>query len=324
MDNYDPSKNSVSSAESDQAGEMLTGKDGSMPGMSDGHANVVESMKINKGKTIVALGVIGAVILVFVIIIFIVNGMKVDYSGSYRVAKDLKAQVRAMRTDDDCKKVVTNADPTYVKMETFMTYVEACRDMTVTVAETAESLGKTEGIQRNGDISARYDEFMESFAEVQAGDGLLTEELSYYEAWHKWVLAKEEVDGWDQSDTDLEKAANILIKSGNKDLKKYGEGWLKMKKAAAQAYRAFYYADILATNRNELLKASAEAQKEYADWEAKNTIDIKDVVELARVDVSKAYADFEEMYQMIREEYEKNYERGSGDCLETLTDVVCD
>ena len=327
--NYDASKNTVEKtpakkAESDQVGTMLMGKDGYMPGMSDGHANTVESAKVNRWRVAIVLLVVALIIIIIAVILLVLNGMKVDYSGSYKVSKDIRAKVQEMRADENCKKVVSNADLDYVKMETYMTYVDACKNLTTEISELNDQLGKTEGVRRNGNIESAYNSFLESFAEVQAGDEALAENLSYYQAWHTWVLAQEKLEGWDSSDTDLASAVKSLTESGNADLKKYGQSWVDKKMKANAAYRAFHYSDILASNRSELLKTMNAAQKEFADWEAKNAIDIKTIVGVARADTAKVYTDFDAMYTLIKENYEQNYNHGSGDCLETFTDVVCD
>lgn len=326
---YDASKNSVEKvptkkAESDQVGTMLMGKDGSMPGMSGGHAGTVESSKVSRWKVAIVLGVTAIVIIVGIVIFLVINGMRVDYSGSYKIAKELKEKVQMMRADEDCKKVVANADLDYVKMETYMTYVEACKGVTTEIGTLSEQLGKTEGVRRNGNVANAYNEFLASFEEVKEGDEELAKNLSYYAAWHEWVLSQEKLEGWDASDTDLTTAVKVLTESGNAEFKKYGQSWIDKKMKANKAYRAFHYSDILASNRSELLKAMNTAQKEFADWEAKNALDVKTLVTLTRADTAKVYTDFDAMYSLIRENYEKNYNHGSGDCLETLTDVVCD
>ena len=327
--NYDASKNSVEKtttkrADSDQVGKMLMGKDGYMPGMSGGHANVVESSKVGKWRVAAVLLTTVAVIVVVAIIVTVLNSMRVDYAGSYKIAKEIKAKVQEMRADENCKKVVSNADLDYVKMETYMGYVDACQNLTTDIATLNENLGKTEGVRRNGNIASAYNDYVASFVAVQEGDEVLAQNLSYYRAWHEWVLAQEKLEGWDGSDTDLSTAVKSLTESGNTELKAYGQSWLTKKMKANKAYREFHYSDILASNRSELLKTMNTAQKEFADWLAKNSLDIKTVVGVARADNAKVYTDFDLMYSLIKENYEKNYNHGSGDCLETLTDVVCD
>ena len=326
---YDASKNSVEKtpakrAESDQVGTMLMGKDGYRPGMSGGHANVVESSKVGRWRvaavllTTVAIGVIVAIIMI------VLNSMRVDYSGSYKIAKEIKGKIQEMRADENCKKVVSNADLDYVKMETYMNYVEGCNNLTADIATLNENLGKTEGVRRNGNVANAYNDYVASFAKVREGDEVLAQNLGYYRAWHEWVLAQEKLEGWDGSDTDLSNAVKSLTESGNAELKAYGQSWINKKMKANKAYRDFHYSDILASNRSELLSKMNTAQKEFAEWEAKNAIDIKTVVGIARADTAKVYTDFDLMYSLIKENYEKNYNHGSNDCLETLTDVVCD
>ncbi|MBQ9020018.1 hypothetical protein IJ096_01715, partial [Candidatus Saccharibacteria bacterium] len=210
------------------------------------------------------------------------------------------------------------------KMETEAGSVEMCSGVTGEMDDLNEKLGTTEGVRRNGGIMQDYNNFLSSFAAVKEGDSALEEALNYYRTWHEWILAQEKVDGWEASDTDIMAVAKILINSGNEKFKKYAEGWAEKKKKANTAYRAFHYSDILAKNRSDLLKAMNTAQKEFADWEAKNTISVSEVVSLARADNSKVYTDFDAMNSLIKESYENNYNHGSGDCLETFTDVVCD
>ncbi len=327
MDTYDASKNSVESvprAESDQVGTMLKNKDGSMPGMSDGHANLVEPSKIDKGKALIFLGIIGAVVIIIVIVLMVLESMKVDYSGSYKVAKEMKEKVQILKADKYCGKVAAYATVTYVKIETYMEDVEKCKNTVDEIVETASGLEKTEGLRRNGDVEKLYQIFKEQLDAVVGREEEFEKTVDLYATWHQWTMAKEELDGWDQSDVDIQKAADLLIKSGNDELKKYGEGWAKVKKAACTAYRAYHTADYLAKNRAELLQNMNKTQKDYADWEKKNQLTIDDVAKLKRNDNAKLYTAFDEMYDYIKVNYEKNYNRGSGDCMETLTDVVCD
>ena len=330
MDGYDASKNSVESApnlskaESDQVGTMLAAKDGTMPGMSDGHADIVEPSRINKGKTLIALSIIGAVGIIIAIVLLVLDGMKVDYSGSYKVMKAAKEKVQILKADKYCGKVATYASVTYVKMETYMEDVEKCKETVGDVVEAMSGLPNTEGIVRNGDAEKLYQSFKTQLDAVVKDDANFIEMVDLYATWHKWIAAKDELEGWDQSDVDIQKAAEILIDSGNEDLKKYAEGWAKVKKAACTAYRAYHTADYLAKNRSELLQNMNKTQKEYADWEEKNELDIADVLKLNRGVSAKLYTAFDELYDAIKVNYEKNYNRGSGDCMETLTDIICD
>ena len=326
---YDASKNSVEKtptkrAESDQVGTMLMGKDGYMPGMSGGHADMVESSKVGRWRVVAVLLTTLAIGVIVAIIMIVLNSMRVDYSGSYKIAKEIKGKVQEMRADENCKKVVSNADLDYVKMETYMGYVEACGNLTTDIAALNENLGKTEGVKRNGNVANAYNDYVASFVKVREGDEVLAQNLGYYKAWHEWVLAQEKLEGWDGSDTDLSNAVKSLTESGNAELKAYGQSWVNKKMKANKAYRDFHYSDILASNRSELLSKMNTAQKEFAEWEAKNAIDIKTIVGIARADTAKVYTDFDLMYSLIKENYEKNYNHGSNDCLETLTDVVCD
>lgn len=327
MDSYDASKNTVESypqAESDQVGTMLQGKDGSMPGMSDGHADTVGPSKVNKAKLIMILGITSGVIIILAIVFLVLDSMKVDYSGSYNVAKELKEKVQLLRADKYCGKVATYASVTYVKMETFMEDVESCKAAVGDVVESASKLEKTEGLRRNGDVEKLYQVFKEQLDTVAKNEENFEDLVDLYVSWHKWIVAKEELDNWDQNEVDIQKAADILIDTGDKDLKAYAEGWAKVKKAAATAYRAYYTADPLAKNRSDLLKEMNKTQKDYTDWEEANAVSIEDIASLKRRESAKLYTTFDELYNSIRENYEKNYKRGSGDCMETLTDVVCD
>ena len=67
-----------------------------------------------------------------------------------------------------------------------------------------------------------------------------------------------------------------------------------------------------------------EAQKEFSDWNSKNKPSIKDELVLERKDMAKMNTKFDEFYNYLATTYAKHYVSGSGDCRETLGEVVCE
>ena len=127
------------------------------------------------------------------------------------------------------------------------------------------------------------------------------------------------------TDAEFTTAANYLINSGNDALKTYGEGWLEWRLALATAYRAYDNASWSDYSAYRVLRdAYYNKDAEFDDWLAENKPDINEVAPLNFSDTYDMYEEFSDLYDLITETYELNYNTGSGDCTEIFGEVYCD
>ncbi len=284
-----------------------------------------DNLPLNKKKIILIGTISGAAVLVIVLSVVIsMLANRVNYQESYKVAKELKSEIQAMKSSDACDRVVSYVESTYTTMRAYNEYVESCRTVGADAKELVEELGKTEGVMKDEAVKSRYDQFVEAFNTATAGSESLDELLSAYAVWHNWILTSYELDSWDQTDADLQSAAKILTNSDIELFMKYGEGWLPLKQAAAKAYREYYASSILAENKAALYDMMVQAQKDFSDWNSENKPSIKDELVLERKDMAKMNTKFDEFYKYLATTYAKHYAKGSGDCKETLGEVVCE
>ena len=254
-----------------------------------------------------------------------ITAVNIDYSESYRIAKELRVGVQAMRTDYACQKVLDYVDSPYTTMATFSEYIEKCRTTGDSSKSLVEALGLTEAVRKDEELTKRYDAFDADYLLAISDAEELDSTLKLYTTWHQWIISSAALDGWDQTDTALDSAAKILIDSGDDILKTYAQAWLTRKKAVAVAYREYYFSSMTDLNRRLALQKDMEAkQREFTEFEAQSQPNIKELDVLEMADTGKLYSRFEEMYEYIRKAYQEHYERGSGDCKELLTEVVCD
>lgn len=302
-------------AEGDGAGELLMKAEGK------------EKSKVGKGKwKIIVLIVLLVAILGGVItwLVMATGNLGIDYSSAYKTAKEVRVKMQEMRSDYGCQKVLDYVDSQYVTLATFTEYVEGCRTVGDDSQTVVEDLGATDGVRRNEEILHAFELFDAAYLAAISGGEELKQTLDLYTTWHKWVVTSAALENWDQTDADLAAAAKILTESGNDALKAYGEGWLTRKQAAAKAYREYYAASYTDEHKDDLRKSMQEKQKEFTDFNASAKPNIKEVQPLETADTAKLYARFEELYNLIKNNYEEHYNRGSGDCKELLNEVVCD
>ncbi|MBR3220413.1 hypothetical protein IKF76_00905 [Candidatus Saccharibacteria bacterium] len=254
-----------------------------------------------------------------------ITAVNIDYSESYRVAKELRVEVQALRTDYACQKVLDYVDSPYTTMASFSEYVEKCHTTGNGSKALVEALSLTEAVRKDDELAKRYDSFYADYLLAISDSKELDSTLKLYTIWHQWVISAAALDGWDQTDTALEGAAKILIDSGDNILKNYAEAWLARKKSVAIAYREYYFSSMTDLDRRLALQKDMEAkQREFTEFEAQSQPNIKELDVLEMADTGKLYSRFEDMYDYIRKAYQAHYERGSGDCKELLTEVVCD
>lgn len=269
------------------------------------------------GGGVLVLGIAAAIILPIV--------LKVDYSETYKTAKELDPIISDIYSDDNCYYVQNNVSSAYTSASDYDKYITGCKEAYTKATNLVNQLGDTAGIKRDSELENLYNKFQAAY---QKEDKLSAEEvdskLALYKTWHDWAVAVDKVDSWDESDKDLEAAANVLINSGNDTLKSYGEGWLERRKAAANASRAYSAASYTDKNKSNLRNTLNDAQTTYNNYVKENKPNIEELAGQVETSFSETYSEFDKLYDSIVSRYEEHYNFGSGDCFEFAGEVDCD
>ncbi len=289
--------------------------------------------KMTKKQKILAITIPSALVVLvggFAILVAVTGMFKVDYSGTYLAAKDLKSELQGLRSDTNCDKVIEYVSMQYTAMETYMRYIDGCKVASEGVSDQiVQKVGDTDGVRRDEEVRRRYETLKTALETAKQGNAEVNTVLDVYKTWHEWILAEAEGNNkhqeWDWTEADLESASDILIKSDIKEFKDYGKKWLELKKAAAEATNAyFHHALNTAEDLQMLSQVMSEKQSEFTKWKKENEPDVTDLYPLELVDTAKLYAKFEEFYNYIRETYQNNYNTTVRGCTQFVTSVQCD
>lgn len=264
------------------------------------------------GGGIIVLGIAAAIVLPIV--------LRVDYSTAYHTAKDLQSPIQDIYYNYDCGYVESYLDSTGTSIRSYTEYVENCKNDMSGAGNLVSQLGETEGVKRNSDIKNQFESFKSIYDSTIPNYDDLAKKLDVYLARHSFVVAADDIS-YSSSDSEITAAANYLINSGNETLKTYGEGWLEKYLAAAHAYQDWYNSSGYFNDKYDLKNQLDTERKNYV---TANRPDIKSLYPLNLENTSKIYTEFEKLYDLISDTYEKNYNKDSGDCLEFLGEVVCD
>lgn len=263
----------------------------------------------------VAAGAIAIMILVLV--------LRVNYGETYRAARELKAEVSRLYTNGDCDYVVSSVGSEYVSEQRYDEYVESCRSAVAGIDEGTEKLAATAGVQRNKEIKAQFETYRAALVEAFPDREELDKKLDLYAAWHKYTVMAEGLSVDEATEEEVRAVANILAESGDEVLKTYGEGWYEKTWAYVKATQDYYAAEYSDGNKEALRLEMNKLRAERQSYVSENKPDILEVVPLSFEGVANMYEEFTKMYKTISTTYEKNYERGSGDCTEFLGEVIC-
>ena len=273
-----------------------------------------------KKKLILGLSIGGAVLVLGIAAAIIVPILlRVDYGPAYKVAKELKNDIYDIYQDYDCEYVVDYLESTYTTVKTYNDYIEGCKE-TMKRSDLVDQLANTEGVKRNSEIQAKFNDFQTLYDSVIPNQEDLEKKLNAYKARHEFVITMDDVS-YSSSDAEITAAANILINSGDDALKTYGEGWVEKYLAAAHAYQDFYNTPGWDSGKYAI-KNNADTERK--NWVSANKPDIKSLYPLNVENTSKLYSEYNKLYDLISDTYEKNYNSNSGDCVEFLGEVVCD
>lgn len=286
--------------------------------------------KLTKKQKILVITIPSAVILLivgFIVYASITGLFKTDYSGTYLAAKELRNEMQKVRSDASCDKAVEYVSNQYTANDTYNDYINECRAVAEGVSEAVlNKVGDTAGVLKDEEVRRRFEVLKSALLIAKDENEEVKDVLKKYSIWHEWV--REETsgdtkygDGW--PDVDLKKASAILIDSGVKEYKEYGEKWYTLKKAVADASNTYYHPapSMIIADLHQNLKLK---QEEFDKFKKENALDVTDMFLLELVDTTKLYVKFEEFYNYVRDVYQENYNRVVGGCKEYVTSVVCE
>ena len=301
------------------------------PKMSERIKHVRKKMtKKQKIRLLIILSSIAVVVGGFFAYAAITGLFKIDYSETYKKAKELRAEMQKVRSDASCSKVVEDVNNQYTTKEGYLENVEECRQVSEGVRDSVvNAVGDTDGVRHDEDIRKRYNTFKNALAAAKEGNHDVDRLLRVYTIWHSFILAEASGNSahndWDWTEADLKNATDILIESGFKEFEKYGEDWLKYKSEAATATNLyFHHALDPSTDLKAIYDDMVTKQNAFNEWKKENQLKITEVYPLELVDTAKLYAKFEEFYDYVREIYQKNYNFKAGGCKELVNSIVCD
>ena len=276
-------------------------------------------------KKIIIGCVIGAVVLVAIIVACVVIAIvsHVDYSETYRKAKDLKEDISNLYVSYDCERVVSSVNSDWTSDSNYKKYIESCKNSTDGIDDKIAELEKTAGIRKNSELSAAFDRFKKEYTAVVPNADELNSKLELYKTWHSYVVAVDDLSASD-TDAEIQSAANILINSGSDAFKTYGEGWLEKTMDYVRAYREYQNSSYSDSNRSTLRDTMYAKQKAQSTWVSENEPDITELVPLDFSDMTKMNNAYRDFYNLLTDTYEQNYNSDSGDCTELYSgDVYC-
>lgn len=263
---------------------------------------------------LVILGIIAAIVLPII--------FKIDYSETYRSSKELKEKVSELRYNSDCEYVVKNVARSYGDHSNYSERAESCRNLITQSKKEVDKLEKTAGVKRNKEIGQAFSEFKSAFDKITTKEEDFGKKLDAYVAWHKWSTARYKLDS-KASDSDIEEAAKPLRELGNEEINKYAESWIKLAKASSAAYRKWFDTSILDKNYSAVIESRNSTRKALNDFLEK-TPNIKKIMPIEFPDTAKMYTHYNNLHDLIRKTYQKNYNPDSKDCLSILGEVTCD
>lgn len=250
----------------------------------------------------IAAGVVVVLVVVAVVLSIV---LKVDYERTQDIIAELRPKVYTLHDDFDCESVVEYVQAAYVDNKAYTSYVNGCLAAREDTEDLVKELGTTAGIQRDKDLHARYEKFVEKYEAVFPEQKELDSKMKIYQAWHKFVLLVDDLQG-DSTDAEFKAAAEALKESGNDEISKYGEGWLAKSLAYAHAYQNYYKEDPDQDEemKETLRKEMNEKQSAQREWVAKNCPDLDKIAPIETGDTRAMLSAFNTMSNLATKMYE--------------------
>lgn len=295
---------------------------------TDVKPTVVEKKKMSTvAKVFLIIGIVaGAIAIGIIALIIILAAMKVDYSTAYKSAQALRDPINDTRFDYSCTSAIEYVGSGYTTNKDYEKYIEKCKTAYAGLtSELIDDLEKTDGISRDTDVKAKFDEFKMNYNQIADLTTDLDKKLDYYIAYHNFVTATRDFSFSETTDAEVKKAAAYLVETDNKTLQEYGKGWQEKALAALAAQRNYdnrtsWYGE----EYNTLNTAKNNTSKEYNTYVKENKPDMESLVPLDFSGTEKLYTSFKTLYNVISDKYSENYNFGSYDCAEFGSSVVCE
>lgn len=279
-------------------------------------------------KVFLIIGIVTGVIAIGIIALFaILASMKIDYGTAYKSVGNLREPIAGVRTDYNCGYAVEYVSSSYTSNKDYEKYIETCKTVySGLTSKLIEDLEKTDGVSKDADIKAKFDEFKMNYDQIVASTADLDKRFEYYTAYHNFIVATKDFSFSDTTDAEAKKAATYLTETDNKTLQDYGKGWQEKALAALAAQRNYEvnWRTAHGDDYTALLTTKNNTTKEYNSYIKENKPDIESLVPLDFSGTEKLYSSFKALHNMISDKYTENYNFGSYDCSEFGSSVACE